>query len=411
MDNNDNAIKNKIEKMLKETAGFNASPLKGITRLPFTKEAKDAAGYILENMREAGLKARQDESGAVIGRLDGESSKTVIIASHYDTVKNGGAYDGMAGIICGIQIAEQLLKEKQGFKHSLEIIATNDEEGARFKSGFLSSKAMTGILDMNELQSLKDSDGITLYTAMKNYGLIPEALENAKKDLNDILAFLEIHIEQGPVLEKNNKDLGIVDSIVGMRRAMVTISGQADHAGTTPMDMRHDAMEAAAEVISKVGDIAREYPDTVATVGHIKSFPNEVNIVCRQVVFSLDIRAVSEEIINTVYNRIVKLIIEASEKRRVAYSVEDTLNVKPEKMDAELKKLIAETCAGKDYSYMHLNSGAGHDSLVAASKIPTAMLFVPSKNGRSHCEEEYTDTKYLLMAVDTIKDVIKKIII
>jgi allantoate deiminase len=399
----------KIEKILDELKKFNSTPLKGITRLPFTKEAKAAADYIEGKMKEAGLKAYQDQSGAVIGRIEGESNKTIIIASHYDTVKNGGAYDGIAGIVCGIQIAEQLLNEKQRFRYSLEIIATNDEEGARFKSGFFTAKALMGMTDINELKCLKDSDGITIYEAMEDYGLKPEALADAKKDLNDIAAFLEIHIEQGPVLEKCNKDIGIVDSIVGIKRVMITISGQADHAGTTPMDLRCDAMEAAAMIISKVGDIARKYPKTVATAGYLEAFPNEVNIVCQQVCFSLDIRSENEETIMKVYEEIEEIIIEVSEKRTVAYSIESTLYVQPEKMDDALKNLIAESCQSKKYSHMHLNSGAGHDSLVTASLVPTAMLFVPSRNGRSHCEEEYTDTKYLIMAVEVIKDVIKKI--
>lgn len=400
-------ITEKIEKMLAELKQFNSTPLKGITRLPFTKEAKAAADYIEEKMQEAGLRAYQDESGAVVGRIEGESSKTIIIASHYDTVKNGGTYDGIAGVVCGIQIADLLLNEKQRFKYSLEIIATNDEEGARFKSGFFTTNALLGKADINELMSLKDNDGITLHEAMKAYGLVPEALVDAKKDIMDILAFLEIHVEQGPVLEKCNKDIGIVDSIVGIKRAMVTISGQADHAGTTPMDMRHDALEAAAIVISKVGDIARKYQNAVASVGNIKAFPNEVNIICRQVCFSLDIRAENEETIMKIAEQIEEVIIEISEKRNVIYSIENTLDVKPQKMNEELKKLIIGACRSKGYPHMQLNSGAGHDSLVAASAVPAAMVFVPSRNGRSHCEEEFTDCKYLTMAVEVVKDVIK----
>lgn len=397
-----------IEKMLEELKRFNSTPENGITRLPFTKEAKAAAGYILDEMQKAGLNAFMDESGAVVGRIEGESSKTIIIASHYDTVRNGGAYDGIAGVICGIQTAELLLKEKQHLKHSLEIIATNDEEGARFKSGFFTAKALLEGIDISEMKALKDSEGITLYNAMKNWGLSPEALSKAKRDTGGILGFLEIHIEQGPVLERYGKDIGIVDSIVGLKRAMVTITGQADHAGTTPMDMRQDAMEAAAIVISRLGDIARKYPNAVATVGSMKAFPNEVNIICRQVCFSLDIRAEKEETIQKIYGEIEKVIHEVSKERNVSYSVEGTLDVKPAVMNAGLTKLAVESCSSKGYSYMHINSGAGHDSLVAAPKVPAAMIFVPSRNGRSHCEEEYTDSRYLTIAVEVVKDIVVK---
>lgn len=409
MDNIYCDIAQKIEKMLDELKQFNSTPHNGITRLPFTREAKAAADYIEDRMREAGLFTHQDQSGAVIGRIEGESSKTIIVASHYDSVMNGGAFDGIAGVVCGIQIARQLLGEKQRFKYSLEVIATNDEEGARFKSGFFTTKALLGKIDINELNTLKDSDGVTLYKAMKAYGLVPEALVDAKRDLENILAFMEIHIEQGPVLEKSSKDIGIVDSIVGIRRSVVTIYGQSDHAGTTPMDMRHDAMEAAAKIISKIGDIARQYPKAVATVGSIKALPDEVNIICRQVSFSMDIRAEDEEVIAKICEQIERVIIEVCKNSDTDFTVENTLSVSPAKMNNVLKRLIEDSCLSKRYSYMYLNSGAGHDSLEAASSVPTAMLFVPSINGRSHCKEENTDYKKLAMAAEIFKDVIKKI--
>lgn len=409
MDNIHCDIAQKIEKMLDELKQFNSTPHDGITRLPFTREAKAAADYIEDRMREAGLVTHQDQSGAVIGRIEGESSKTIIVASHYDSVMNGGAFDGIAGVVCGIQIARQLLGEKYRFKYSLEVIATNDEEGARFKSGFFTTKAMLGKIDINELNTLKDSDGVTLYKAIKAYGLVPEALVDAKRDLENILAFVEIHIEQGPVLEKSGKDIGIVDSIVGIRRSVVTIYGQADHAGTTPMDMRHDAMEAAAKIISKIGNIARQYPKAVATVGSIKALPNEVNIICRQVSFSVDIRAEDEEVIAKIFEQIERVINEVCKNSDTDYTVKNTLSVSPAKMNNVLKRLIEDSCLSKRYSYMYLNSGAGHDSLEAASSVPTAMLFVPSINGRSHCKEENTDYKKLAMAAEIFKDVIKKI--
>ncbi|HEX3030390.1 MAG TPA: M20 family metallo-hydrolase [Clostridia bacterium] len=401
-------ITENIEKMLEELKQFNSTPDNGITRLPFTKEAKDAADYILDKMQKAGLNAFMDESGAVVGRIEGESSKTIIVASHYDTVRNGGAYDGIAGIVCGIQAAELLLKEKQQLKYSLEIIATNDEEGVRFKSGFFTAKALLEGIDISEMKSLEDSEGITLYNAMKNSGLSPEKLSKAKRDTGGILGFLEVHIEQGPILEKYGKDIGIVDSIVGLKRAMVTITGRADHAGTTPMDARQDAMEAAAIIISRLGYIARKYQNAVATVGSIKAFPNEVNIICRQVCFSLDIRAEKDETIINIFGEIEKVILEVTKERNVSYSIEGTLDVKPAVMNAGLIKLAVESCRSKGYSFMHMNSGAGHDSLVAAPKVPAAMIFVPSWNGRSHCEEEYTDSRYLTMAVEVVKDIVTK---
>lgn len=404
-----NEIAINIEKHLRALREFTSTYGNGVTRFPFTKEAKRAVQYLEDEMNNIGLQTRIDESGAIIGRLEGKEKRTIIIGSHYDSVKYGGEFDGIAGVVCGLEVA-RLLKEKDFLsKYSIEIIGTNDEEGARFKSGFFTSKAMIGQLKVSDLREFKDADNISIYDAMKEYGLNPEAIQEAKRNLDDIKAFLEIHIEQGPILENHQKDIGVVDTIVGMQRYMVNIQGRADHAGTTPMDMRIDAVEVASKVISNIGNIARTYKNAVATVGSMKVLPNEINTIANDVTFSIDIRSTKKEIVNSIYEKIKEQINNITSKYNSTYSITNTLCVNPIDMNEALKEKIEESCIKRNFLYEHINSGAGHDSLPMAEFIDTAMIFVPSKGGRSHCSEEFTSYEHLakatLVALDTISNI------
>lgn len=402
-------IANNIEKHLKALREFTSTSGNGVTRFPFTKETKMAVQYLENEMKKIGLKTRIDESGAVIGRLEGKEKRTILIGSHYDSVKYGGEFDGIAGVVCGLEVARLLKENNFSTKYSIEVIGTNDEEGARFKSGFFSSKAMLGQITSLDLKELKDVDNISIYDAMKEYGLNPEVINKAKRNLQDIKAFLEIHIEQGPVLEKHEKDIGIVDTIVGMQRYMVTIEGRADHAGTTPMDMRIDAVEVSSKIISNIGDIARTYKNAVATVGSMKVLPNEINTVAESVIFSIDIRSTKQEIVNSIYEKIKEQIEYITKKYNSKYSITNTLCVNPVNMNEGLKEKIEESCIKRNFSYEHINSGAGHDSLPMAEAVDTTMIFVPSKAGRSHCQKEFTSYEHLakatLVALDAITNI------
>lgn len=394
-------IAEKIAYEINKMSEFSEPDSIGTTRLPFTKEAKDAENYLISLMKDAGLSVRTDESGAVIGRLEGRRKETYLIGSHYDTVENGGNYDGIAGVLCGIEIARMLANEAL-LEYSLEIIATNDEEGARFSGGFFSSKAMLGEWTTEELKKQKDKNGISIYDAMLEYGLQPEQLHKAKRDINDIKGFFEIHIEQGPVLEAAGVDIGVVKTIVGMERLLVTVYGRADHAGTTPMNMRKDALEFAAKVIGMVGDCARRYTDTVATVGHVNVSPNVVNTIADKVEFSLDIRSPVWKNVENVLFEINRILSGYTHCDR-----QETLIVKPADMNRDFCKMLSEAAEKRGYSWQEINSGAGHDSLPIGKAIPTAMLFVPSIGGRSHCREEYTNPESFEKAVLVLYDVVK----
>ena len=390
-------IEDNIIKALDALQEFTATPGCGVTRFPYSKEAREACAYLKERMEAVGLAVRMDNSGAVIGRLEGKSPATIMIGSHFDSVKHGGAYDGIAGVVCAIEVARLLKESGTELGYSLEVIATNDEEGARFNVGLFTGKVLLGQLSSEDLKAQVDADGVSVYQAMAAYGLKPEEIAEHKRD--DIKAFIEIHIEQGPVLEAEHKEIGIVDVIVGIKRARIRINGRADHAGTMPMHMRKDALEQATKVISKIGDRARLFRNCVATVGYLQVEPNVMNIIPQSVTFVVDIRGVDEETIMTQYYSLLADLDKMSLESGLTYDVENLLYAEPVRMDEEIKGHFETSCIERQYDYMHLPSGAGHDAQIFGAQLPAAMLFVPSAGGRSHCPEEKSEAKDLAKAV------------
>ena len=397
----------RIEAQLQQLSQITATPGNGVTRLPFSPEMRAAAALLASLMREAGMQVHTDASGAVIGTLPGKSPETVVIASHYDTVLHGGGYDGIAGVICGIEIARQFAQTEQELPLTLTVVATNDEEGARFGTGFFSSKAFLGQLAEDDLRAACDAEGMTQWDAMEAYGLHPAQIEDAAWDLPKIRAFFEIHIEQGPILERERAELGVVSGIVGMCRRMVTVHGITGHAGTVPMDCRRDAVEVAAKCISQVGDIARRFDGAVATVGHISVSPNAINTIAGSVSFSLDIRSLDAETVDII-NRLVDDELRRLEMRFGTQTESVvTLYQSPAPMHPELQYLLLRHARDRGRSVRVLPSGAGHDSLPMAAVVPTAMLFVPSRGGVSHCPEEWSSSVHLAQAAEVLFDTLK----
>ena len=398
----------RIENTLTALAQITATPGQGVTRLPFTPELRAAAALLTKQMREAGLSVTTDASGAVLGRLRGRSGRTVVIASHYDSVCHGGAFDGIAGVVCGIEAARQIGRDGIP-EDDLLIAATNDEEGARFGAGFFSTKAFLGAHTVQSLRETRDVRGVSQWDAMAQYGLPPEKLGEAKWDLSRVKAFLELHIEQGPVLEQVGVPVGVVTGIVGMRRRRIVIHGVAGHAGTVPMNQRCDALAAAAAVIAAVPVAARCFPGAVATVGQFAATPNEVNTIAEQAVFSLDIRSLDERAVCAIDETVLRHVRENCSACGASFETAVTLEQAPVHMDAQLQKILTACAAARGYASLALHSGAGHDSLVMAPHVPTAMLFVPSRGGRSHCPEEFTDCADLARAAEVLTDAVQQL--
>ena len=400
-------VTGRIARDLEHLKQYTATPGNGCTRLPFTKEARDAVNYLKELMTEAGLEVTEDAAGNVIGTLKGEDpdAPCVMMGSHYDSVVNGGDYDGIAGVICAIEVA-RILKE-EGFvpKRNFVVVGFCDEEGMRFGTGYFGSGAMLGHRDVEYTKKFADTDGVTIYDAMKGYGLDPEKIGEAAWKEGSIGQFLEAHIEQGPVLDAEGTELGLVE---GIQRYMVTVHGRADHAGTTPMDMRMDAVDAATKVISKIADWAREKADgTVSTVGYINTVPGGMNIVAEKVEFTVDIRSMNNDNINDITNRIRKALDKEVAEYGGSYEMDNKLTITPVHLSSEMLDFMEEDCKERGYTYRRMPSGAGHDSLEIGQSIPTVMIFTPSKEGRSHCPVEFTKYSEFAKASVIMKDLAK----
>ncbi len=405
----------RIARDLEYLKQFTSTPGNGCTRLPFTKEARGAVDFLKELMAEAGLSVKEDVAGNVFGTLEGTDPTLpcVMMGSHFDSVINGGDFDGIAGVIAAIEVARQLKDE--GFRPVRNFVVAGfmDEEGMRFGTGYFGSGAMLGHRDVDYCKHYKDVDGISIYDAMKSYGLDPEKIEEARWPEGSIGSFLELHIEQGPVLDAEGTELGLVNGIVGIQRYMVSVHGRADHAGTTPMDMRLDAVDAATKVISKIPDWAREKADgTVATTGLIKVSPGGMNIVAEQVDFTVDIRSMNNDNINDIANRIRAALDREVKAMGGSYDIDTKLVITPVFLSEEMLGIMEDSCKNRGYSYRRLPSGAGHDALEIGQSIPTVMLFVPSKDGRSHCPVEFTKysdfAKASVVMTDLAKEVLAK---
>lgn len=383
----------RIARCLEHLKQFTSTPGEGCTRLPFSQEARAAVDYLKAVMQEAGLKVSEDAAGNVIGIIEGREPELpcVLMGSHYDSVYNGGDYDGAAGVIAAIEVARFIKENNIPLRRNFAAVGFCDEEGVRFGNGYFGSGAILGKRDVEYCRKFTDKDGISIYDAMKDYGLKPECIKEAKWKDGSIGAYIEMHIEQGPVLDTKGIELGLVNCIVGIQRYAVKVYGRADHAGTTPMDMRMDAVDGAAKVISRIADWAREKADgTVATVGYIHTIPGGMNIVSKEVEFTVDIRSGNNDNINDIVQKIKQALDCETNAFGGSYDMINKLTITPVELSDKMLNIMEESCKEKGYSYLRMPSGAGHDALEIGQSIPSVMLFIPSKDGRSHCPEEFS---------------------
>lgn len=371
-------------------SGIGVQPSGGVTRTTYDPAWVKARDLLVELLTERGLAARVDEVGNVCGRLAGtDGSQTVLTGSHVDTVPHGGNYDGALGILTGIAAVAALERDFGAPRDNIEVVAFVEEEGARFNADFLGSRALVGQVALDELHSTRDGDGISLATAMRAVGLAPERIGAAARA--DLKAFLELHIEQGPVLERTGTDVAVVDAITSLTVETAQVRGRADHAGTTPMALRADAVRAAARMVVAVDEqVGAVGEPGVATVGAWSALPGGANIVAEQAEFTLDARHPDPVVLRDLVERIHQ------QWREIAAAEGVELDIVPQRfttgapMDPELGAVLRRAARKLGASCQTLTSGAGHDSQVLAPHVPTGMLFVPSAAGRSHCPEEFT---------------------
>lgn len=395
----------RIEEMLCQLA--DATRIDGeIWRAAYTQEDKIAKNILREWIEDLGLEYREDAIGNVYGRLPGKEPGTVLTGSHLDTVKNGGKYDGALGVVTGVAALGYL--KQSGFvpKYSLEVAGLMEEEGSRFASGCQGSRAICGTLKDEDLEEV-DRDGVTLREALFSAGYQPEALNSAKRD--DIRAIVELHIEQGPVLESEQKQIGIVDNIVGIFNYELTIQGNQNHAGTTSMPLRHDPVVAAAEFITEsTRQMMAQAPSATLTYGMLQVFPGMQNVIADRVKLSIDMRDGSEEALLQ-DEIILKRALASIENKGFQTRLIQNHCLKSAKMDPKLIRVIERHCEEKHLAYKHMNSGAGHDSMVFGKHFPTAMIFVPSIGGISHNPAEATAVADIQTGFELLCEVLKEL--
>ena len=331
-----------IKKDIETLATYTSTPSFGVTRLPFTPEDKKAKEYIKNIMTEIGLKVKEDGVGTIFGKREGiwHDAPAIFIGSHYDTVKNGGAFDGVAGIAAALEVVRVLNRENIKTKHPIEIVAMNDEEGVRFEGGMLSSRAIVGEIEEEELDTSKDVNGVSIRKAMSEFGIKPN-LATAKRKIDSIKAFLELHIEQGPILESKNKDIGIVENIVGLDIYKVNIKGRPGHAGTTPMDMRADALLAASKAILKLNSIIKETcSDLVGTVGELTILPGAANVIPGTVEFTIDIRSCEQKKIRETMMKFEEILKGIENDTDVESRIIKMFSLSPVELSKEIIDLI-----------------------------------------------------------------------
>lgn len=357
----------------------------GVTRRFCTPEHKASIALIQSWMRDAGMETWVDASGNTVGRYEGVKPglPCLMMGSHQDTVRAGGRYDGMLGIIAPISCIKALHTAGKRLPYAVEIVAFGDEEGVRFQTTLLGSRAIAGRFDASVLER-KDPEGITMRQAMKDFGLDPDKIGAVARKPGDVLAFVEIHIEQGPVLEAKNLAVGTVTAIAGCVRLAVKLEGEAGHAGTVPMDQRRDALAAAAEAVLAVERLASAAPGMVGTVGKIVGSPGAINVIPGAAEFSVDARAPDDKDRLALAARIEAEIRAIAQRRNIAVSIDRTLDAKGAACTPKLMDHMDQAIQGEGIAPFRLFSGAGHDAMSMVELTDIAMLFVRCERGISH---------------------------
>ena len=364
-----------------------------LTRIFLSPEHRTAAELILTWMRDAGMRAHLDAIGNVCGRYEGEQPglPCLMLGSHYDTVRDAGRWDGPLGLITAISCVGDLDRRGRRLPFAIEVTGFADEEGVRFASTLLGSRAVAGTFNESMLATT-DSTGISMRDALIQFGLDPDHIGAAARIRSELLAYIELHIEQGPVLEAQNLPVGVVTAIAGATRLAARLTGMAGHAGTVPMALRRDALAGAAECISKMEEVCRtDQGELVGTVGYIHAMPGATNVIPGQVHFTMDLRAPTDTHRKRAVTDIVRQIEAIARRRHLALQVDVTHENRTVPCAPWLKAQVAAAVAAEGYPVFELPSGAGHDGMAMVDIADIAMLFVRCRGGISHHPDEHVE--------------------
>ena len=384
----------------------------GINRLAFTDADWAGRQYIVDRMIDAGLTVEADGFGNVIGYKAGKNPDlpVVMVGSHTDSVPNGGNYDGVVGVLSAIEAVRSMTEDNVEHDYTIAVVDFMCEESSRFGAATLGSKAMRGELTLDDLHRLVDKKGISIYEALQSRNLNPDGIETMEYT-RPVKAFIEIHIEQGKVLEHEQKKIGIVTGIAAPERFYVTIRGNADHSGATPMKLRHDALCGASKIILGIEEIAsmQEEPPVVGTVGVIEVIPGAMNVIPGAVKLGVDIRSISKVARDSVVTLIKEFIDVICEKRGLSYTIEPIAQDHPVTMHPAMIREIEGAVKAVDVEYMTMPSGAGHDAMHWADVVPTGMIFIPCREGISHNPAEFADMADIITGAKVLDTVLRKL--
>ncbi|WP_281675598.1 M20 family metallo-hydrolase [Veillonella tobetsuensis] len=384
----------------------------GINRLAFTDADWAGRQYIVDRMIDAGLTVEADGFGNVIGYKAGKNPDlpVVMVGSHTDSVPNGGNYDGVVGVLSAIEAVRSMTEDNVEHDHTIAVVDFMCEESSRFGAATLGSKAMRGELTLDDLHRLVDKKGISIYEALQSRNLNPDGIETMEYT-RPVKAFIEIHIEQGKVLEHEQKKIGIVTGIAAPERFYVTIRGNADHSGATPMKLRHDALCGASKIILGIEEIAsmQEEPPVVGTVGVVEVIPGAMNVIPGAVKLGVDIRSISKVARDSVVTLIKEFIDVICEKRGLSYTIEPIAQDHPVAMHPAMIREIEGAVKAVDVEYMTMPSGAGHDAMHWADVVPTGMIFIPCREGISHNPAEFADMADIITGAKVLDTVLRKL--
>jgi hydantoinase/carbamoylase family amidase len=392
----------RLEEGIRELSRF-SRPGPGVTRLSFTPEYQSALAYLIEEFGALGYETTYDPVGNFIATNVEPSDWCVALGSHVDSVPHGGSFDGTAGVLCALEVARTVPDAP------LKVFSFVEEEGSRFGSGILGGRCAVGLVAAEELKSYRDQEGISFYQAAEEAGHRPAQAKECVENLEGVERYVEVHIEQGRVLEESGEEVGIVEAIAGMVHGSLEIEGRADHAGATPMDLRSDAAVTAAELVVELERAVRETDgSTVGTVGRIELYPGALNVIPGRAFVGLDVRDVDTERRDQVLRGVVAFARERAKTRGQQVTYQEHLNTDPVTLDPRVVATLQRATEKVGIPSRRMVSGAGHDAMMIAQRVPTAMLFVPSQNGVSHAPEEYTDPRHLAGAVAVLLETMEE---
>jgi beta-ureidopropionase / N-carbamoyl-L-amino-acid hydrolase len=377
----------RLHRYFTEMAKNGATELGGVHRLALTDEDKAGRDLFIEWLKAIGLSVRVDDMGNIYGRYSSgnEDKPPVIIGSHLDSVYQGGKFDGALGVLAGLEVLHTLSENKVQTAFPVEVVSFTNEEGTRFQPAVISSGVLAGEFSLDFAYSRPDQDGITLGAELERIGYKGDSANRPSQ----VQAYLEMHIEQGPILEETGIDIGVVEGIQGATWLEISLIGQANHAGTTPMNRRQDAMVAASRIILAVREIAaQKVPNTVATVGKLRIEPNIVNAIPGKVVLAVDLRQPDNPKLQEAVGLVKATLAQICEEEKVKYEINQLWLSSTVMFNEKVVGTVEQAAKNLGFSYRRMLSGAGHDAMYMARLGATGMIFVPTIDGKSHCQEE-----------------------